>query len=172
MAEAVDLGEPFENAAVQLLKQVARKTGDIAGDGTTTATVLAEAIFDEGLKSWGQTALDNGFSYLPVAGKILKTLVQLGYRPATLSSEDFDGLVEPVPTLDFSGWPMIVHKSMANDVAYALCEAIEQRKAIFPTDNYKPLDIAQLCANDDEAPFDVPLHPGAQRFYRERGFLK
>ena len=130
------------------------------------------AVFDEGLKSWGQTALDNGFRYLPVAGKILKTLVQLGYRPATLSSEDFDGLVEPVPTLDFSGWPMIVHKSMANDVAYALCEAIEQRKAIFPTDNYKPLDMAQLCANDDEAPFDVPLHPGAQRFYRERGFLK
>jgi TRAP-type uncharacterized transport system substrate-binding protein len=141
-----------------------RRAGIVSG--------AVNAIFDEGLKSWGQTALDNGFRYLPVDGKILKALVQLGYRPATLSSEDFEGLAEPVPTLDFSGWPMIVHKSMANDVAYALCEAIEQRKDIFPTDNYKPLDMAQLCANDDEAPYDAPLHPGAQRFYRERGFLK
>jgi TRAP-type uncharacterized transport system substrate-binding protein len=74
--------------------------------------------------------------------------------------------------VDFSGWPMIVHARMPDDVAYALCEAIEQRKDVFPTDNYRPLDIAQLCANDEQAPYDAPLHAGAQRFYRERGFLK
>jgi TRAP-type uncharacterized transport system substrate-binding protein len=130
------------------------------------------AIFDEGIKSWGQTALEHGFRYLPVDGKVFKTLGQLGYRPAFLSSEHFKGLAEPVPTLDFSGWPMIVHASMPHDVAYALCEAIERRKDIFPTDNYKSLNMAQLCANDGEAPFDAPLHAGAQRFYRERGFLK
>ena len=130
------------------------------------------AIFDEGIKSWGQTALDHGFRYLPVDGKVFKMLARLGYRPAVLSSEHFKGLPAPIPTVDFSGWPMIVHRSMAEDVAYALCEAIEQRKDVFPTDNYKPLDIAQLCANDEEAPFDAPLHPGAKRFYRERGFLK
>ena len=67
---------------------------------------------------------------------------------------------------------MIVHAAMPNEVAYALCEAIEQRQGVFPTDNYKPLNMAQLCANDEEAPFDAPLHPGAVRFYRERGFLK
>ncbi len=50
VAEAVDLGAPFENAAVQLLKQVAKKTGDTAGDGTTTATILAEAIFTDSLR--------------------------------------------------------------------------------------------------------------------------
>ena len=32
--------------------------------------------------------------------------------------------------------------------------------------------MAQLCRNDDEAPYDVPLHPGAKRFYRDRGYLK
>jgi hypothetical protein len=130
------------------------------------------AIFDEGIKSWGQTALDHGFRYLPVDGKVFKSLAQLGYRPAVLSSEHFKGLPAPIPTVDFSGWPMIVHRSMTENVAYALCEAIEQRKDVFPTDNYKPLYIAQLCANDEEAPFDVPLHPGAKRFYRERGFMK
>jgi hypothetical protein len=130
------------------------------------------AIFDEGIKSWGQTALNHGFRYLPVDGKVLKDLTRLGYRSTQLSNAHFKGLEHAVPTLDFSGWPMIVHVEMADDVAYALCEAIENRRAVFPTDNYKPLDMAQLCANDEEAPFDTPLHPGAERFYRERGFLK
>jgi len=130
------------------------------------------AIFDEGIKSWGQTALDNGFRYLPIEGKVLRELVRAGFRPASISSAHFKGLRRPVPTLDFSGWPMIVHADMADEVAYALCEAIENRRAVFPTDNYKPLKIAQLCANDTEAPFDVPLHRGARRFYRERGLLK
>jgi TRAP-type uncharacterized transport system substrate-binding protein len=130
------------------------------------------AIFDEGIKSWGQTALDFGFRYLPVEGKVLKDLTRMGYRPAQLSNARFKRLKHPVSTLDFSGWPMIVHADMADEVAYALCEAIENRRAVFPTDNYKPLDIAQLCANDEEVPLDAPLHPGAKRFYRERGFLK
>jgi TRAP-type uncharacterized transport system substrate-binding protein len=130
------------------------------------------AIFDEGLKSWGQTAIDNGFRYLPVDGEVLKKLAAMGYRTAMMSKLGFHGMSQDVQTLDFSGWPMIVRADMPDAVAYALCEAIEKRKDVIPTDNYKPLDIAQLCANDDEAPYDVPLHPGAKRFYRERGFLK
>jgi chaperonin GroEL len=50
VAEAVDLPKNLQNAAVQMLKQVARKTGDVAGDGTTTATVLAEAMFNDSLR--------------------------------------------------------------------------------------------------------------------------
>ena len=138
----------------------------------TIESGAVNAVFDEGIKSWGQTALDNGFRYLPVDGAVLKPLAAMGYRSAMMSRLGFRGMSEDVQTLDFSGWPMIVRANMPNDVAYALCEAIEKRKDFIPTDNYKPLDIAQLCANDDEAPYDVPLHPGAKRFYRERGFLK
>lgn len=130
------------------------------------------AVFDEGIKSWGQTALDNGFRYLPIDGAVLKQLKSLGYRPSVMSRCGFRGLGKEVPTVDFSGWPMIVRADMPNEVAYALCEAIEMRKQVIPTDNFKPLDMAQLCANDDEAPYDAPLHPGAKRFYRERGYLK
>src|ERR1700677_4880220 len=50
VAENVELDDPFENLGAQLVKEVASKTNDVAGDGTTTATVLAEAIFKEGLK--------------------------------------------------------------------------------------------------------------------------
>jgi TRAP-type uncharacterized transport system substrate-binding protein len=130
------------------------------------------AIFDEGIKSWARTALENGFRFLPVEGSILKHMAALGYRPSRMPESRFEGIGTDIQTLDFSGWPMIVRADMRDDVAYALCETIEKRKAIMPTDNYKPLDIAQLCANDEESPYDVPLHPGAVRFYRERGYLK
>ena len=130
------------------------------------------AIFDEGIKSWARTALENGFRFLPVEGAVLKTLVAMGYRPTLMTQSRFHGLPGDVSTIDFSGWPMIVRADMRDTVAYALCEAIEKRKEVIPTDNYKALEIAQLCANDEEAPYDVPLHPGAERFYRERGYLK
>jgi len=130
------------------------------------------AIFDEGIKSWGQTALDHGFRYLPVDGEILRRLTAIGYRASVVPKSRFRGMSEDVKTVDFSGWPMVVHAEMAEDVAYALCEAIAARKDLIPTDNFKPLEVAQLCANDEEAPYDVPLHPGAERFYRERGYLQ
>jgi chaperonin GroEL len=50
VAKEVELASPFENMGAKLINSVATKTGDVAGDGTTTATVLAEAIFVEGLK--------------------------------------------------------------------------------------------------------------------------
>jgi len=131
-----------------------------------------DAIFDEGIKSWGQSAIDNGFRYLPIEGSLLKQLTALGYRPSQMSNCGFRRLKSDVSTIDFSGWPMIVHADMSNEVAYALCEAIEQRKDSIPTDNFKRLNLRQLCGNGGEAPFDVPLHPGARRFYRERGFIK
>ena len=51
VAKEIELPNPFENMGAQMVKEVASKTSDIAGDGTTTATILAEAIFREGLKN-------------------------------------------------------------------------------------------------------------------------
>ena len=51
VAEDIELTDPFENMGAQLIKEAASKTSDVAGDGTTTATVLAEFIFREGLKA-------------------------------------------------------------------------------------------------------------------------
>jgi hypothetical protein len=50
VAKEIDLDDAFENLGAQLVKEAASKTGDIAGDGTTTATLLAEAIYLEGLR--------------------------------------------------------------------------------------------------------------------------
>src|SRR5437588_11728829 len=50
VAKEIELPQPFENMGAKIVSMVASKTGDVAGDGTTTAVVLAEAIFREGLK--------------------------------------------------------------------------------------------------------------------------
>src|SRR5881398_3091404 len=51
VAKEIELEDPIENMGAQMLKEVASKTSDIAGDGTTTATVLAQSIISEGLKN-------------------------------------------------------------------------------------------------------------------------
>jgi chaperonin GroEL len=51
VAKEIELRDPMENVGAQLVKEVASKTSDVAGDGTTTATVLAQAIFREGVKT-------------------------------------------------------------------------------------------------------------------------
>src|SRR6266849_9536342 len=51
VAKEIDLEDRFENLGAQMVKEVASKTNDVAGDGTTTATLLAQAIFREGIKN-------------------------------------------------------------------------------------------------------------------------
>ena len=66
VAKEIELKNPYENMGAQLVREVASKTSDIAGDGTTTATVLAEAIYREGLKNVtagaNPTSLQRGIS--------------------------------------------------------------------------------------------------------------
>src|SRR5262245_57975314 len=50
VAEEIELKDPYENLGAQLVKEAAAKTNDVAGDGTTTATILSEALYKEGLK--------------------------------------------------------------------------------------------------------------------------
>jgi chaperonin GroEL len=60
IAREIELDDPFENMGAQLVKEVATKTNDIAGDGTTTATVLAQALVHEGLRNVAAGASPTG----------------------------------------------------------------------------------------------------------------
>jgi chaperonin GroEL len=71
VAKEIELSNALENVGAQLVKEVASKTSDVAGDGTTTATVLAQAIFREGVKTVAAganpTALKRGIDKAVVA---------------------------------------------------------------------------------------------------------
>ena len=58
VAKEIELEEAYENMGAQMVKEVASKTSTVAGDGTTTATIYAEAIYDEGLKNVAAGAED------------------------------------------------------------------------------------------------------------------
>jgi chaperonin GroEL len=102
VAKEVELADPVENMGAQMVKEVATKTSDVAGDGTTTATVLAQAIFREGLKSVAAGAnpmaikrgIDKSVEYVveelkklsvPTAGK--KEIAQVGAISANNDNE-------------------------------------------------------------------------------------
>ena len=87
VAEDIELDDPYENLGAQLVKEAASKTSDVAGDGTTTATVLAEAIFREGLK-------------MIAAGADPMALAAASRRPSTRVVEALDKLAEPVDAKD------------------------------------------------------------------------
>ncbi|OGC79451.1 MAG: chaperonin GroL [candidate division Zixibacteria bacterium RBG_16_40_9] len=74
VAKEIELEDPFENMGAQMVKEVASKTSEVAGDGTTTATVLAQAIFREGLKN--VTAGANPMDLKRGIEKAVKTAVE------------------------------------------------------------------------------------------------
>ena len=99
VAKEIELEDPFENMGAQLLKEAATKTNDIAGDGTTTSTVLAHAIVTEGLKNLAAGAnpmlLKRGIEEASkiVADEILKQAIEITTKEeisnvATISAQD------------------------------------------------------------------------------------
>ena len=67
IAKEIELANPYENLGAQLVKEVATKTNDVAGDGTTTATVLAQAMVREGLRNVaaGANPMDSNGAWTP-----------------------------------------------------------------------------------------------------------
>src|SRR3979411_660141 len=83
VSKEIELPQPFQHMGAKLVNMVASKTGDVAGDGTTTATVLAEAIYNEGLKS--------------VTSGVNPVLMQRGIlRAAEIASEAITGQAKKV----------------------------------------------------------------------------
>ena len=151
------------------VQETPRPTSPERLSGIRTGTI--NAIFDEGLHNWLDEALDHGFEVLPIEPKILKQLSTLGYEPSVIPSTKFKQLKTDVDTIDFSGWPLITHRGFSNDLAYAICEAIDARQAIIPIDDESPLDMKKIARATEAAPLGIPLHPGAKRYYREKGYL-
>ncbi|MBQ5889824.1 MAG: chaperonin GroEL [Clostridia bacterium] len=85
IAKEIELDDPFENMGAQLVKEVATKTNDIAGDGTTTATVLAQALINEGMKN-----VTSGANPM-VIRKGMKKAVDAAIEAVKLNSQKVNG---------------------------------------------------------------------------------
>ncbi|MBO4315850.1 MAG: chaperonin GroEL, partial [Prevotella sp.] len=96
VAKEIELEDKFENTGAQLVKSVATKTGDDAGDGTTTATLLAQAIISEGLKN--VTAGANPMDLKRGIDKAVKAVVEHIAKSAEQVGDNYDK-IEQVATV-------------------------------------------------------------------------
>ena len=104
VAKEVELEDPFENTGAQLVKSVASKTGDDAGDGTTTATILAQSIVSEGLKN--VTAGANPMDLKRGIDKAVKAVVDYIASKAEKVDNNYDK-IEQVATVSANNDPEI-----------------------------------------------------------------
>lgn len=104
VAKEIELEDHFENTGVQLVKSVASKTSDDAGDGTTTATLLAQAIVNEGLKN--VTAGANPMDLKRGIDKAVKTVVDFIAKNAEKVDDNYDK-IEQVATVSANNDPEI-----------------------------------------------------------------
>jgi uncharacterized protein len=129
-------------------------------------------IIDEGLDSWGDNAVKHGYVFLPFEKKALKKLERYGFKRAPLGGGRLKGDFDPATeVIDYSGWPIVTHADFPDELAYQFVAALEKIHDEIPYDAAEPPPMSSLARGSEEAPLDIPLHPGAERYYREHGYL-
>ena len=121
IAKEIELEEPYEKIGAELVKEVAKKTDDIAGDGTTTATVLAQALVKEGLRNVAAGAdplsLKRGIEKavaavteeLLASAKEVETEEQIA-ATASISAHMLAGSLMVLPTMGSAGGRLLIRK--------------------------------------------------------------
>ncbi len=137
-------------------------------DGVADGSI--EAIFDEGINAW-RAALAHGMRFLPVAPETARRMEELGWRTPVIPRGWDTGVDADVPAIDFSGWPLYTRADMPDEIAYRICKSLDAARSRIPFDSDRPVELADLCTDSDEAPLGAPVHPGAERYYREMGAL-
>src|SRR5215475_9263275 len=133
-----------------------------------------DAVFDEGVSTpngWLDQALENDYEILSLEPEIVKKLEEMGYSKAVLPKSRFRQLREDTLTIDFSGWSLVTHRWLPGRIAYAAVETIDERKKMIPVDDDEPLNVRNLCRSTEKCSLQIPLHPGARKYYKEKGYL-
>lgn len=130
-----------------------------------------DALFEEGSDEWLQIALDAGMRVLELMPPTIANLEAIGFRRAFIRKERYGLLPHDIATVSFSGWPIFVHAELPDVTVRQFCAALDARKHLIPWQGEGPLPVERMCRDAEDTPIDVPLHPAAERFWRDRGYL-
>ena len=128
---------------------------------------MIDMVLDEGIRTWLGTALDAGLVPLELEPDAFVHLDALGWRRMVLSPKRFPQLTREYDCIDFSGWPLYASAALPDQVAYDACGAFVARQHEMPWEEGTFTGIASVFHETDATPMDVPLHPGAARWYAE-----
>jgi hypothetical protein len=133
----------------------------------------ADAVFDEGVKSWGPTALNAGMRFLPINDAAARHMSKLGFPSAMLTRKHYSKLDRDIRCVDFSGWTFFCHAGLPPQIAYAMAKAVDLCHKQIPVDHFdkRPMTIREFCRGGEAGQLNIPLHPGAKKYFRERGYL-
>jgi hypothetical protein len=130
-----------------------------------------DAVFDEGITGWVPLALQHGMPPVPVPTEAQDRMTKHGWEIRSIPRARFPELETDVVSVDFSGWPMFVGKTASETTVYHMCRALDAARDRIPWDSEEPVGLADLAGRTPAAPLGIPLHPGAERYYREHGAL-
>ncbi len=130
-----------------------------------------EAVFDEGVRGWAPLALENGMRFLDLDPASRGQLKDAGWAVVPVQTA-LPEVKDQIMCPSFSGWPIFTREALSADIAYLLVQSLEEAGDRMAWDTEDRVTLADVCRGTEAAPFDVPLHPGAERYYRERGYLR
>jgi TRAP-type uncharacterized transport system substrate-binding protein len=153
--------------------QVLHRISLTAADGPVVDPSF-DAVFDEAImtRRWHKLAEDYQLRFLPLDKEVLAHFEARGIPRGTIAQGRLRGVDADVPALDFTGWVLLARGDLPDEFTYLLTRALdEQKEAIH--EQFGPqtgltgrIDLAQTARE-----LRLPLHPGAETYYREKGYL-
>ncbi len=132
-----------------------------------------DMVWDEGIINnlWFDVALEHDMLPIVLEPEIFDKMTALGWRKVTVPAGTYPHHTKDYECIDFSGWPIYTRESLPDDVAYDVAGALAARVAEVPWESGFQ-GAGQIGTETDATPMDVPLHPGAERWYRDNGYIK
>jgi TRAP-type uncharacterized transport system substrate-binding protein len=132
-----------------------------------------DAVFDEGLKSWGTQALGSGMGLLSLNDAVLRRLEKIGYARASITPQHYPEVRQMIDTVDFSGWLLFCHRDLPTSAAYEIAAKVDKARYKIAVDHFdgREMTLQEFCHGGEAGPLCIPLHPGAKRYFKEKGHL-
>jgi TRAP-type uncharacterized transport system substrate-binding protein len=130
-----------------------------------------DAIFDEAVTRFVPPAVELGMRFLPIEEPARGQLAKIGLRTEAMPKEKFPMLPADVPAVDFSGFTVFTHAEAPESFVYDFSRALDARRSRIAYQQPGPLPTDVMCRDTPDGPLGVPLHPGAERYWREAGYL-
>ena len=127
----------------------------------------ADAVFDEGVKSWGAEALNAGRRVSSLYDVVLRKMEKIGFPSAMLTRKHYPKMDQDIRTLDFSGWTFFRHADLPFSIAYNMAKAVDLCYKRIPVDHFdkRPMTMREFCQGGEAGQLNILLIRGQRNTF-------